>query len=127
MGKREKRRTAGPLPGGIDPSAFVSSAADHRAERKTRQLCREVRDVVSLALSALDDASLDGAWVAEVLPGLDASQLRVVVMVPRHVDPDVTHEALRRAAGLLRAEVAQSITRKRVPQLAFEVHPEEVP
>jgi ribosome-binding factor A len=124
MGKRENRRTRGPLPGGIDPSAFVSSDSDRKAERKTRQLCREVRDTLSLALSTLDDDALVGAWIADVLPGADASQLRVVVVAAIQADVDATYEALRRAAGLLRSEIALTINRKRTPQLSFEVHKE---
>lgn len=127
MGKREKRRAGGPLPGGIDPSGFVRSTRDHRAERKTRQLCREVRDVLSLALSTLDDEALEGAWVADVLPGADASQLRVIVIAPGRSDPDAAYDALRRAASLLRAEMAQAIARKRTPQLTFELHKEDAP
>ena len=124
MGKRDHRRTRSPLPGGIDPSAFVSSGSDRKAERKTRQLCREARDALGIALSSLDDEALLGAWVAEVLPGADASHLRVVVVACADASVDDTMEALRRAAGLLRSEVAQATSRKRVPLLSFEVHKE---
>lgn len=127
MSKREHRRTRSPLPGGIDPSSLLGSDNSRRAERKTRQLCREVREALSLALCGLDDQALEGAWVAEVMPGVDASQLRVVVVAARHAHPDATHEALRRAGGLLRSEVAQAIQRKRTPQLSFEVHKEQEP
>ena len=127
MGNRDHRRTRGPLPGGIDPYDFVSSHSDRKAERKTRQLCREVRDVLGLALSALDDVALSGAWVAEVLPGADPSQLRVVVVTARGADIEGTYEALRRAASLLRNEVAQAVARKRTPLLSFEVHTEGEP
>ena len=127
MSKRENRRARGPLPGGIDPSAFLSSQTDRKAERKTRQLCREVRDALGLALSGLEDGTLAGAWVADVLPGADASQLRVVVVSSMQSNADATYQALRRAAGLLRSEVAAAINRKRTPQLSFEVHEEVRP
>jgi ribosome-binding factor A len=137
MGKRDSRRTRGPSPGGIDPSGFASSRSDKKTERKTHQLCREVRDVLSVALASLDDESLSDVWVADVLPGADPSHLRVVVMLPRaSTDPsagstvgelqrlDEVYLALRKAAGLLRSEVANAIARKRTPQLNFEVHAE---
>jgi ribosome-binding factor A len=122
MGKKKYGRTRGPLPGGIDPSAFVglSSSSDRKNERKTSQLCREVREALSLALGELDDATLDGTWVADVRAD-DPSHLRVIVVTDR-TDADAVHEALQRAAGRLRAEVAAAITRKRVPLLSFEVH-----
>jgi ribosome-binding factor A len=123
MGKKDDRRTRRPQPGGIDPSAFVSSGFDRKTQRKTLQLCREARDALGIALSSLDDDALLGTWVAEVLPGVDSSQLRVVVVAPAG-SADNTLEALQRAAGLLRAELAQAIARKRVPLLTFEVHEE---
>lgn len=127
MGNRDHRRTRGPLPGGIDPSEFVGSHSDRKTERKTRQLCREVRDVLSIALSSLDDAALSTAWVADVLPGVDASNLRVIVVIARSSEIENTYQALQRAAGLLRSEVAQAIARKRTPLLSFEVLTEERP
>jgi ribosome-binding factor A len=125
MGKRDTRRTRGPRPGGIDPSEFTDSRFDRKTERKTQQLCREVRDALSISLAALDDEALAEAWVAEVLPGADSSHLRVVVVTT--ADLEATYEALRRAAGLLRSEVAAAISRKRTPLLSFEVHQEVAP
>lgn len=127
MSRRDQRRTRGPLAGGIDPSAFESSVSERRAERKTRQLCREARDALSIALSTLDDEVLLGAWVAEVLPGADASQLRVIVVAAADASTDDTLSALRRASGLLRSELAQALSRKRTPNLTFEVHKEDGP
>jgi ribosome-binding factor A len=124
MGKRDHGRTRGPLPGGIDPSAFTSSDRDRRAERKTRQLCREVRDALSIALGELADEALAGAWVCEVRSDGDPSHLRVIVVA---AETDAVHEALQRAAGRLRSEVAAAIARKRVPHLTFEVHGREEP
>jgi ribosome-binding factor A len=126
MGKKIHGRTRGPLPGGIDPSAFIDTRSDHRAERKTSQLCREVREALSLALAELDDDTLTSAWVADVHADGDPSHLRVIVVTPL-ADVDAVHDALQRACGRLRSEVAGAISRKRVPLLAFEVHGEGVP
>jgi ribosome-binding factor A len=124
MGKRQERRPRGRPAGGIDPSAFVSSQPDRRAERKTRQLCREVRDALSIALGELADDALAGVWVAEVVSD-DASHLRVIVVAGPGADVDRVHEALQRASARLRGEVAQAIARKRTPLLGFEVHVED--
>lgn len=83
--------------------------------------------MLGLALSTLNDPALAGAWVADVLPGADASQLRVLVVAAARADLDATREALRRVAGLLRSELAQAIQRKRTPQLSFEIHGEAAP
>jgi ribosome-binding factor A len=124
MSKKEHRKTERLPAGGIDPSAFSSPSSDRKAQRKTQQLCREARDVLSIALAELHDAALDGAWVAEVLAGADSAHLRVIVMAPAGVPAEQTLDALRRASGLLRREVAQAIARKRTPLLTFEVHEE---
>jgi ribosome-binding factor A len=126
MGRKSGGRTRGPLPGGIDPSAFASSGNDRRAERKTHQLCREVREALSLAIAELDDDALASAWVADVI-ATDPSHLRVIVVARRADEVGAIHEVLQRAAGYLRSEVAGAITRKRVPLLAFEVHGEAEP
>ncbi len=102
------------------------SGTGRRADRKERQLCRQVQEAIGEALSALDDDVLSDVWVSGVEPAPDASRLAVLVRAPKGAEPDVVKERLARVGGYLRAEVAHAITRKRVPTLVFEVLPREV-
>lgn len=54
-------------------------------------------------------------------PAPDAARLCAVVEAPRSAAVDEVVARLDRAAGILRTEVAQAITRKRTPTLIFRV------
>jgi ribosome-binding factor A len=86
-----------------------------------------VRDALSGALGGLEDEVLVDAWIIEVIPAPDASHLRVIVAASPDADLDAVHEALGRASGVLRGEVASAITRKRTPLLSFQVVREAEP
>ena len=79
-----------------------------------------------MALAAeCESPVLVGAWVAAVEPAPDASRLRITVVLAPERDTDDLAEAwatLSRAAPAFRAEVARSISRKRVPELVWGVH-----
>lgn len=98
---------------------------DPAADRKTLQLCAQVRRVLESILPSSGHAGLIDALVERVEPAPDASRLSVVVSVP----PDTPHSpaairaTLASAAGHYRAEIAAAITRKRVPTLIFELIP----
>ncbi len=130
MGNSGKRDRAKRVAGGIDPSKSYESitgsprARDSKEERKTAQLCREVRDTLSISIAALDDAALLCAYVADVFPDPDASHLRVLVITTGSTSTDETRDALYRARGALRTEVAAALTRKRVPLISFLVEKE---
>lgn len=96
-----------------------------KAERKERQLCRQVQEAIGEALSGLDDDVLSEVWVCGVEPAPDAARLAVLVRAPATAVPELVKERLERLGGRLRSEVAQAITRKRVPTLLFEVLPPE--
>lgn len=96
-----------------------------RADRKERQLCRQVQEAIGEALSALEDEVLSEVYVCAVEPAPDASRLAVILRAPASVPPDLAGERLARVSGYLRSEVAAAITRKRTPTLIFEVLPPE--
>ena len=101
-------------------NAFRRQKPDH----KTMQLCRQAERAISLALMGeCDDDVLRGLHVESVTPAPDASRLLVRVVVGRSAGAGVTMqvvlERLERVAGLLRAAVAQAVTRKRAPELTF--------
>ncbi len=102
---------------------MFAPAVDRRSERKERQLCRQVHEALGYALPALRDEILRDLWVIAVEPAPDAARLCAVVEAPRGTSMEEVTARLDRAAGLLRTEVAQAITRKRTPTLTFRVVP----
>jgi hypothetical protein len=93
---------------------------DPRADRKTLQLCRQVQRALMLALAGecaddlLREVSVDG-----VQPVDGAGHLLVRVHVPADLSVLDVLLRLNERAGKLRAVVAGSICRKRVPMLSF--------
>jgi ribosome-binding factor A len=94
--------------------------------RKTRQLCGQVFRTLSLALSELEARWGWGLAVDGVEPAPDATRLRVRVTFGGTRSLDEALDALARLqsfSGRLRQEVAAAITRKKVPELIFELTP----
>ena len=90
-----------------------------RAERKARQLCRQVQRALNLALA--DRRADDGLslFVEQVSPAPDCGHLLVHVIIPADRAVNEVLSALRHDAPRLRSEVAFAITRKRAPELSF--------
>lgn len=109
----------------VDAGSLFGGTAARNAQRKERQLCRQVQEAVSDALAALRDDVLQGVWVMGVEPAPDASRLAVVVQVRPGTPPELAAARLEKVAGYVRSEVAGAITRKRAPTLAFQVLPPE--
>ncbi len=105
----------------LNAESLFGITADRKLERKERQLCRQVQEAVSEALAGIEDDVLLDVWVSAVEPAPDAGRLAIVVEAPSRVSPDEVLARLDKFAGLLRAEVASAITRKRVPTLTFRV------
>jgi ribosome-binding factor A len=112
---------------GVDPREFFRQGKPRQnKDRKTLQLCSQVRDALNYALGEdSGDELLAMFQVADVCPAPDAAQLLVVVFpavqlaVP--LDPADVLARLVAASGRLRAGVAAAITRKRAPKLLFQV------
>jgi ribosome-binding factor A len=102
-------------PGGRAPNV--------KQDRKLKQLCRQVQRSLSLAIGGeLADPLLSELWVEDVYPAPDAGRLCVRLRVPRRgASVAEIHRRLDAVEGFLRAQVAQAITRKRAPQLSFEL------
>ena len=106
---------------GVDPKHQRRRSANRIgvSSRKLRQLCRQVAHALQLALpEVLSDC--DGTLMS-VDPAPNAGRLRVVIAVSATSDPQVLLERLKRQSGHLRAEVAQAVSRRRVPELTFSV------
>jgi ribosome-binding factor A len=110
---------------GQDPREFHNKPWDapKQAGRKARQLCGQVRDALHLVLAGCGDGVLQAVSVVSVEPAPHTGRLRVVcAVVPEcGVSRAVAEDHLRRAAGMLRAEVAAAIHRRYAPELAFDV------
>lgn len=91
-------------------------------DHKVLQVCRQVYDVLTLALAEIDDPVIDDLILARVTPAPNASRV-VVILVPARADIDST-EALSRLAEFaddLREDVASEINRRRAPELVFRI------
>ena len=95
-------------------------------DRKTKQLCRQVFQAVSLALAGeCDDEVLRDLTVESVTPAPNASRLLVCVALPparpgeEVLSPQNVLERLAVHHARLRRCVAAAVTRKRAPELTF--------
>jgi ribosome-binding factor A len=109
-----------------DPEVFFGSTERRRKTNwKELQLCRQVERAASTALaSEIDAEALAGAAVAAVEPAPDARRLRITVVLPPGAQAsslDSAWVALAACANVVRAEVARSIHRKRVPEIVFDL------
>lgn len=90
--------------------------------RKDLQLCRQVFDALMYALADLDDSIVDDLVLVSVVPAPSSSRMQVIFVAMRDdIDRDVALARVQKYAGGLRQEVAAEITRRRVPELVFEV------
>ena len=94
-------------------------------DRKARQLCRQVAQTLDCVLSGeCSDELLQCLQVISVIPAPNSSRLLVTVMADTgedEFDSVETASRLSEQTGRLRAEIASSINRKRVPSLVFHV------
>ena len=86
-----------------------------QAERKTQQLCQQVKRALNLALTG----EISDLYVEDVEPAPDCGRLLVHVLIPDKRPVAEVIAALGREGPRLRAEVARAITRKRAPELCF--------
>src|SRR5690242_6929202 len=111
---------------GIDPKLLFHSTSRKKGDRGVRRLCSQVREALTFALAgSCRDETLQSLYVEDVDPAPDATRLAVTVRVPSDVDVATAHGLLTCVLGLLRAEVAASIRRRRAPELVFRVLPQE--
>lgn len=110
---------------GIDPRAFLKPHQERRRCRKDLQLCRQVLETLNYVLSGeCHDEILQGLIVCSVVPAPDAHRLLVTVCPLGHDTSESATEILQRllmAQGRLRFEVANSICRRKTPELVFSV------
>jgi ribosome-binding factor A len=109
---------------GTDPRDWLKGLHGPRSDRrKARQLCAQVAEALTLLLAGETDDALRSLDVVSVEPAPDTRQLLVTVrsLPGMNAEPAVILDALCRASGRVRCEVAAAITRRRVPQLVYRV------
>ena len=104
---------------GLDPRDFLRAPKPRVPNRKALQLCGQVARALDGVLRTCGDDVLRDLTVASVVPAPNAGRLLVTVSGP--VEAGRALEHLRRAAGLLRSEVAAAVHRRRAPELTFRV------
>lgn len=109
----------------VDPRKFFDRRTQGRGDRKARQLCRQVSQTLSYVLSGeCDDDTLRSLYVESVDPAPDSSRLLVTVSNLDKDDDTPAIDILTKLAavnGKLRSEVAASISRRKTPELIFNV------
>ena len=85
-------------------------------------MCRQVFDALRDALAELDDPVIDELVLVSVVPAQTAARVQVN-FVPAHagVDREAALARLASVAADLREEVANEVTRRRAPELAFHL------
>lgn len=106
-----------------DPAeAQPAHAGRSGGQRKALQLCAQAAQALGYALSwETNDDVIAGLLVESVVPAPNSTHLLVTVTAPSEVPVDEVLNRLPGHIGRLRAEVARSIHRKRVPELSFRV------
>lgn len=101
--------------------------ADPPVDRKTLQLCAQVRRALYLALPAGDVPGGETLRIESVQPAPDAHRLQVVLSLPASHEAlaPAVHACLPRWAAALRTEVARSIHRKRTPTIVLRLQVRE--
>ena len=107
------------------------SSRPQRPDRKTLQLCGQIADTLNYVLSGeLGDDLLRNLYVESVRPAPDASRLLVSVAPLDPADAERADQILQKLhiyAPRIRSEVAQSIHRRKTPELSFVVVQPTVP
>ncbi len=97
------------------------SLQDDGDDRKTLQLCKQVRQALETMLAQSHWAIDLGAYVHGVRPAPDASTLQVTLVCPQ-VDRIRVHAIA--ALPAMRAAATRAIARKRAPMLTLLILPE---
>ncbi|HJZ92702.1 MAG TPA: hypothetical protein VKE40_17635 [Gemmataceae bacterium] len=118
MSRRHSRRRVAPRAG--VPTDPLFRPPDRQPHRKALQLCAQVRDALTWVLgSATRDERLAECTVQAVEPLPGGNRMLVKVGIPPGVTASEVDERLAAAAPALRIDVAQAITRRKVPELVY--------
>src|SRR5262245_60088330 len=122
MSRRHSRRRV--TPRADVPTDPLFRPPDRQPDRKALQLCAQIRDALTWVLgSATGDDRLAECTVQAVEPLPGGNRMLVKVGIPPDVAASEVNERLAAAAPAMRIEVAQAITRRKVPELVYMAVP----
>ena len=106
---------------GVDPREDKRRdvAGTKRDDRKLQQLCKQVANALQLVLPNVQ--VLGNARVVSVIPAPNAGRLRIIVAISDTCDHRQVAVRLEHCSGYLRSEMAQVVSRRRVPELVFSI------
>jgi ribosome-binding factor A len=117
MSRRHSHWRTAPQPGVANP---LFDLPTWRPDRKALQLAKQVHEALSWVFgSVVHDDKLVACTVDAVEPLPGGNRLLVKIGVPPDLTASDVTVRLGAAAPALRAEVAQSITRRKVPELVY--------
>jgi len=127
--RKKYRPRLRPKPVQLEPGPDLSQVLARLAgtghdRRKTLQLCKQTHRALDAALGGVcGDPVLQSLHVLQVLPAPDQGHLLVILQPSRDASPSAVDvlARLEQVRGLLRSEVADAITRKRVPELSYQL------
>lgn len=110
---------------GVPPSRRDTPREDVASDRKTLQLCAQIRRALHIAMADPRFGLPPEIHVTDVTAVADTALLDVVIEVPPEAGQPLPELRARLAAASpgLRAEVARAITRTRTPELRFTLVP----
>ena len=94
-----------------------------KASHKDQRLRHNAQIAIEEALAADGDPIFDGLMIREVLPGHGNALLVLISGAEDESHQQDAQVALDESSGWLRAEVASTLQRRRVPELTFRVLP----
>jgi hypothetical protein len=96
-----------------------------KPDRHTLQLCAQIAETLHLVLLDSKDDDLRDLMVLEVLPLAGAGTLLVRLAYPVQQSSDLprVQQKLADSGKNLRNEIAMAITRRRTPEILFQVVP----
>lgn len=112
----------------VDTRVFADASASgtSQPDRKSAQLCAQIRRVLDFAVpEALAETEFD-ATVLEVTPAPNTSHLVVLLQSTYSMNDDARlqlQQEIVRKTGQIRATVAQSIHRRKTPSFTFLISP----
>jgi ribosome-binding factor A len=103
---------------GLDPRFQPKGPRGKTSNRKCLQLCRQVERALSIAL---EGEILRDLTIQSVVPAPDSSRLLVTFLYQGPKSSAEVLAALHTHYAKMRSEVAESIHRKKTPELCFAV------
>ncbi len=112
---------------GADPRDFFrKSSRSNQVHRKQDQLCEQIREALYWILGEeVGDDSLALYQVISITPISGDNRVQVILGIPKDEKPEEALAKLRTSYKTIRAKVAESINRRKVPDLNFDVIPLE--